>query len=258
MLVVEWERLTRDETLQDTIIIKKILRDNGVKVGTPWQIFDLRDDEDDFVSDLFSILSKREKKKLLKRSRRGRLKAKQKGHFLGEYLPYGFTAAEKKLSGEDRKVTVIEFHPEEKVGLEKIVELAEQGLCSREIAKEMTRLGFKTKTGRECWNKATVTQLLQRTWLYGDAVFGRKKTKIIGGKRETIHHPEEEWVHYNVPALISKSRWDSIQAGIARRRLRPSQKRVHKYLFSDILKCGSCIKQTIERSIKRRSSKWSC
>ena len=65
-LVIELERLSRDEDLFDWLTIKKVFRDNGIKIATPNQTYDLTDDEDDFLSDLFGALAQRETKKLVR------------------------------------------------------------------------------------------------------------------------------------------------------------------------------------------------
>lgn len=90
VLVVETERLCRASDLRDWATITTTLRDAGVKVATPERIFDLGAAEDDFESDLRGILSKREKRKLLERTKRGRMQAKDEGRYIGGKPPWGY------------------------------------------------------------------------------------------------------------------------------------------------------------------------
>ena len=249
LAVIEMERIARDESLQDALLIKSILRENGIKIATPSQMFDLEDVEDDFMSDLLSALSKRERRKIIQRSHRGRVTAKKSGAYLGEFLPYGY--AVNRLTADSKVVSCIVFDDAEKKGLEQIVALAEKDYSSRQIAREMTRQGFPTKMGRTTWNKCVIVEILHSTWLYGEALFFRKKAKRIREKKEIIWYPEDQWVTYTVPALIDKQRWDVIQQNIAKRRLKPLTSTKHPYLFQGILRCMECYQLVKQRGIQK-------
>jgi len=90
VLVIEMERLTRSKDLHDLNTIKKAFRENGIKIATTGQFYDLNDLEDDFLSDLFGALSKREKQKILARAERGRQEKLKQGGHIGCGIPYGY------------------------------------------------------------------------------------------------------------------------------------------------------------------------
>jgi len=97
--VIEMERLCRASDLRDWARITTTFRDAGVLVATPERIFNLETAEDDFEADLRGILSKREKRKLLERTKRGIDEARDAGRFCGGRPPTGY-----KLDYETRKI----------------------------------------------------------------------------------------------------------------------------------------------------------
>lgn len=184
-LVVELERLSRDKDLIDWLEIKKTFRDNGIAIATPGQTYNLDDAEDAFLTNLYGALSAREKHKMMERTRRGRMEAKRQNKYLNEYLPYGWT-----LEGGE-----VVLHPTESEGLRKMCALALGYSCTY-IAKEMTRLGFKSKRGGK-WHSATIHHLLVNPSLYGAAQYA-----------------EVTWA---IPAVITKGEWDVIQSRLKTR-----------------------------------------
>jgi DNA invertase Pin-like site-specific DNA recombinase len=90
LLVIEWERLCRASDLIDLATITGVCRKAGVLIATPERVFDLAKAEDDFESDLRGILAKREKRKILERTSRGRAEAQDAGRYLGGTVPRGY------------------------------------------------------------------------------------------------------------------------------------------------------------------------
>ncbi len=88
--VVEMERLCRASDLRDWATITTTFRVAGVLVSTPERTFNLAAAEDDFEADLRGILSKREKRKLLERTKRGLDQAKDAGRYAGGSPPTGY------------------------------------------------------------------------------------------------------------------------------------------------------------------------
>lgn len=87
VLVIDFDRLTRASDLTQLALIKKIFRDNNITVITPGQVFDFHDHEQDFLSDLFGILAKHEKRKILARTQRGRDEKKRQGKWIMGRVP---------------------------------------------------------------------------------------------------------------------------------------------------------------------------
>lgn len=82
VLVIDFDRLTRATDLTQLALVKKIFRDAKIKVITPGQTFDFEIEDHDFLSDLFGILAKHEKRKILSRTRRGIREKRQQGKWI--------------------------------------------------------------------------------------------------------------------------------------------------------------------------------
>lgn len=95
VLVIDFDRLTRATDLTQLALIKKIFRDNSVTVITPSQVFDFHDHDHDFLSDLFGILAKHEKRKILARTRRGIKEKQRQGKWIMGRVPTPYYRAVK-------------------------------------------------------------------------------------------------------------------------------------------------------------------
>lgn len=82
VVVIDFDRLTRATDLTQLALIKRIFREAKIKVITPNQIFDFENEDHDFMSDLFGILAKHEKRKILARTRRGIKEKKRQGKWI--------------------------------------------------------------------------------------------------------------------------------------------------------------------------------
>jgi DNA invertase Pin-like site-specific DNA recombinase len=250
---VELSRIARD--MEDAVNVIGIFRSFGIKVATPYKLFDYSNYQDSFLAHITSSMDELERQRLRERSERGRKKAKETGKYIGEQLPYGWKA--KKIFPEDgsRPYTIIVQDEKEIKGLSQIIEFAEKGYSSREIANEMTKSGYPTKNGNEKWNQATISQLLKCTWLYGTATYFMKTSFKHDGKRIYVPQPEEKWITHNVSPMISKERYDAIQRMIKNRTLNSKHQTFHQYLFADLLTCGNCKAEATKRNQLHRSTR---
>jgi site-specific DNA recombinase len=60
-LAVEMERFSRSRDGADLAVIKRVFRESAIRFGTPAQLFNPEDVEDDFISSLLGLLASREK-----------------------------------------------------------------------------------------------------------------------------------------------------------------------------------------------------
>jgi len=243
-LVIELERLSRDEDLFDWLTIKKTFRDNKIKIATPNQTYDLSDDEDDFLSDLFGALAKREKKKLLKRMKRGSLEAVTKGVYIGSHFRLGY-----RYDKTIKKLIVV---PEEAEVVRKIFELCnEQNLGAVAIAEYLnqnkipTSLEFAEKKGSYkgkgfkigSWTGGVVWRLLTNHIYYGVYRFNRiehKNGKTIGKR------PESEWIKQPVEPIITYEEFSKAQESIKNRAKWADRNIRNEYLLSGLIYCAEC------------------
>jgi site-specific DNA recombinase len=244
-LVIELERLSRDEDLFDWLTIKKTFRDSKIKIATPNQTYDLSDDEDDFLSDLFGALAKREKKKLLKRMKRGSLEAVSKGVYIGSQfrLGYKYDKTTKKLCivPEEAEVvrTIFKLCNEANLGTEAIANyLNSRGILTvLEFAarKGVLKPNTKLKIGK--WTSATVWRILTNSTYYGVYKYNKAEHK---NKKRIGKRPESEWIKQAVDPIVT---FDDFQ--LAGERIKSRAKWADRntktdYLLSGLLYCAEC------------------
>jgi len=231
----ELDRLSRNPVT--LAYIKKVFRDNGVKIVTLGQTFDLTEDEDDFMSDLLGILAKRENRVRVRRSERGKLEAALKGKWVGGIHPFGYA--------KDTQNKLIP-HPEENQVYSQIVRWCLEGLGAVLIARRLNAMGVKTKGTSEyhkgkifCWQSGTVHRLLTNPLYKGS--FGYKGHMI------------------SIPSLVSQDTWNQVQEAVARRRNGSPAETKHFYLLQGLLECGRCGRRLFGR-IKSvsRCGNWGC
>lgn len=87
LFVTELDRLSRHPA--SMAYIKKVCSKHKVKVITTHQDFDFEEDEDDFLSDLYSILAKRENRLRMKRVARAKIEAVKQGKWITSIIPFG-------------------------------------------------------------------------------------------------------------------------------------------------------------------------
>lgn len=244
-LVIELERLSRDEDLFDWLTIKKTFRDNNIKIATPNQSYDLRDDEDDFLSDLFGALAKREKKKLLKRMKRGALEAVTKGVYIGNHLRLGY-----KYDKETKKLLIV---PEEAEIIKLIYNLCnENNMGTVTIAEYLNSKGIPTvlefaqrkgilkkdsrmKLGK--WTGGTVWRILTNSIYYGVYNYNKAEHK---NKKRIGKRPSSEWIKQIVEPIITFDEFQRAQENIANRAKWSNRNTKIDYLLSGLIYCAEC------------------
>ncbi len=140
MLVVDHDRLSR--SVKDLQIIKELFKDQKIKLIFQNSTLDLENEDDDFISDIQGIFSKRELRIIAKRSARGKYqKAKQgKLPLEGNNIAYGY-----KLDNDGRLVIDKE---EAKVVKHIFSWLAHEGLSCYKIADRLNSANFPTRFGK--------------------------------------------------------------------------------------------------------------
>lgn len=236
--VIEWERLSRDIDLLDSHYIKKVLRDNSIKVVTPHQSFDLTDDEDDFISDLFAILSKREKKKIINRMMRGKVEAVRKGVYPGGNVPYGYihntTTSKLEIVEEQAEIVRLIFHlcNVENMSAEKIAAV----LNARDVPthREITNRSYPHKNPHVTgWYDGTIRGILKNPVYMGKFAYMKKK-----GNRE--RRKQEEWVYGSNPAIVSEQEFNLASKRLKDRKMKSVKNKKYSYLLSSKIKCDYC------------------
>jgi site-specific DNA recombinase len=119
------------------------------------------------------------------------------------------------------------------------------------IAKRLTDLGLPTPTGKPRWNASSVRGILKNPAYTGTTYTNRsrpvpaKKRKSamlpIGPGQSLAPRPPEEWIPIHVPAIISQTVFDQVQAKIAyNQQMSPRNNTSNEYLLRGLISCGQC------------------
>jgi len=275
LLVIDWDRLGRSEDLGEVSLVKALCREAGVKVATPSQTWDFADEEgeDDFTSDLLAILAKRERKKIVKRTKLGKHRAALEGRWPCGSEPYGYryNAAAKSL----------EVVPEEKAVIEQVFdEYVNQGRGAGDIASGLNAAGvptkragfrFDTQSGLHVnsgqWCRAAVRRVLMCRGYIGELIVYKTRRRKIDPSATPLPAPGQEGyqegTHLPIkcPAMVDRALWERAQElRTARRRLKPGNT-LQSYLLSPFAECGLCGRRLggfTERRRDREVARYRC
>lgn len=237
-VAIEVERFSRSQDLLDWLVIKQAFRQGAVRFGTPAQLYDPADEEDDFLTDLFGALSKREKRKILARTLRGKLEAARRGRYIAAHVPYGYRRAG---HGEGRLV----IHDVEAEVVRAIFRLALDRTSTRAIAAELARQGVPTPHGRAQWARSTIQGILTNTAYVGAARYNVRHTASnasgTAAPRAVVQRrPADEWIHVPVPSIITTEMFAQAQEQFQKNRALARRNQRRPYLLKGLVRCGQC------------------
>jgi len=230
--VVDQDRLSRGD-LTDLAYIKKVFKENSIQLCTPYQKLSLEDVDDDFISDLFGILAKRERLKILQRANRGRQVKAERGEWGGRTAPFGYS-----FDIEKNKHLVI--NEEEAHIYRQIISLfLIKGYGIKRIASELNKQGFRNRAGKH-WKMQAVHYILRSPTYKGTLV--HQKFKFYYTK-ENKRRWRDEKVFTEIPnahtVLISEETFNLIQEKLKNKRsMRVDPGSLQ--LLTGILECTSC------------------
>ena len=213
-VVVEMERLSRSTDMLDWLIIKKTFRENGIAIVTPGQEFDLADEEDDFLSDLFGALSKREKQKIVRRMKRGKVEASLRGQWVQAVtIPFGYD--------DDREAKRLVINEQQAAVVRRVFEwYAEGGMGFSKIAQRLKAMGIQTHRSGTNWSIPTVDRMLRNRLYVGE---GRFKDVTV-----------------RVPPIVPQELYDRAYAQRATNLKRSPRNSKYVYLLTGLLTCAQC------------------
>lgn len=185
--------------------------------------------------------------RIRERTREGKEKAAELGHFNGGTRPYGYQVENKKLVVIPEEAAVVRWCFEE---------YAKGKRGARSLCTELNRKGIPTRQGAR-WSPGTVSYLLSNTVYIGSVTY-RKRPGWKKGRRRTVNR-QETWLvsEDSHEPIVSRELWDEVQAMLAKRKTNGNPNRVFhdQYLLSGILYCERCGRAMWGRSTKNGSYK---
>ncbi len=187
ILVVDQDRLTRN--ISDLQYIKDSFIENNVSLVINGNILDLKNEDDDFISDIQGVFSKRERRIIAKRTARGKYQKAKQGKIptAGYNIPYGY-----KLNKENKIV----INEEEARVIRMIFNwIADKGMSCYKIATKLNNLAIPT-----------------RSKIYGKIIRSRINNKIYESKwtRSSVDHIIKKEMYYQDKYLYTSKFYDEL------------------------------------------------
>ena len=216
LYVYNTDRLSRNDRTWSLIRWK--LKANDVVVYTNTGRIDLSNPLDDLLMGLLSEISQYDNKIRTERSRRGKFFKVQQGFYQGGPPPYGYKNEKKRL---------IE-NPDEGQWVRKMYTMYLSGQSVHQIRRLLNENQVLPRRKKPHWSLGSINKILRNTIYVGWHDYTDKK---MG-----------ETVRVEVPALVDRITWDSVQSRINKTQERKHQinRSKHFYLLRDFMTCGHC------------------
>lgn len=238
VLVVDLDRLTRSKSSAQGALIFDLLRENNIKIATPFEIIDLTNEDQDFMAGIKREVAKWEKRKIARRMRRGKVTNVKDGKSPGGNHPLGYKWNGEKFVVDPKQADVVRL----------IFDLCLQGMGCGAIMKYLVKNKVKThsafkveemlerhkrnptkypkpqlKVGK--WEQRQVWNILQRKTYYT----GDRAMDGFGGT-------------YKLKPIITKEVFEQAQIELQKRKQydRGQEKKYHERLCKGITFCGHC------------------
>lgn len=230
VVVHKLDRFARNR--YDSAIYGHRLQENGVKVIS---VLENLDDSPESIilrsviegyNEYYSINLARETMKGLKENA-------YTARHNGGIPPYGYDV------GPDKKYVINEKEAE---AVRLIFKLYLEGHGYGEIGSILTKLGYKTKTGKD-FGKNSCFDILGNEKYTGVYVYNKRASTKKGVKQNRNHKPEEEIIRVDggMPAIISKKDFEKIRVKREQNKRSAGRfKAQEKYLLSGLVVCGKC------------------
>ena len=238
IFVWKYSRFARSR--QDSIVLKTLLRKQGVQVISITEPFD-DTPTGRLLEAMIESLDEFYSANLGQEIRRGMRESASRGFYMASKAPYGFLRIKVKDGNTERPKLTPEPHEASVVA--RIFSEMCDGKGLKEIGKALEQEGI-TGPGGKGWGKATLHKILTNEAYTGTLVWGNSSTDVQKMPPVRI---EDAW-----PAIVDKDSFEFAQR-ILKQRSFPNMhpRRVSSnYLLSGIARCGHCGKALIGQEAK--------
>ena len=225
--------------------------------------------EDDLLLQVQGMMSEYERKKIMERSRRGKLHAAKAGSVnVLSGAPYGYRYRTKFECGGQAQMEVV---PEQAEVVKQVFEwIGRDRFSIGEVCRRLTAQAIPTAKGRGMWDRTHVWAMLRNPAYKGTAAFGKTR---IGPMRKRLNPgrgnseqprraysvydvPSEEWHLVSVPAIVSPELFEAAQEQLRENRKQARvRRRGASYLLQGLLKCKQCGYSLYGKPVSIKSSR---
>ncbi|MEG0681251.1 MAG: recombinase family protein [Eubacterium sp.] len=247
----------------DTLKYVRMLKDKGVGVFFENENINTLTMDGELLLVILSAVAQQEVENTSANVKRG-LKAKmQRGEYVGYPKCYGYDydSQTKKLTVNAKEAEIVRY----------IFKRYLEGYGTFRIAKELTNLGIKTRTGRTQWHDSAIKTIIKNEKYVGDMLLGKTVTLDSIEKKRIRNDGQYDryYVKEHHDAIINREDFEAVQKLYSERSNKSGltvQERRRRYIktypFSNIIFCGMCgglvTRKTIQSSTKYEKICWNC
>lgn len=248
----------------DCINYTRILRSLGIAVLFEKENINSLPQDSEFLITMYGAMAQSESESISKNVTWGRQRAMERGK---AFIPYSSLYAFEK--GEDGKTKII---PEQAAIVRELYDRFLAGASYRMLQRWLAENHIPTVKGASTWSCTSIKGILTNEKYYGDVlmqktfrqdVISKKIVKNTGQRTQYLIQGHHE-------GIVTKEKFDAVQAEIARRNARKSPSRhavtgrgcyASKYALSERLICGECgtlYRRCVWTSKGRKYPVWRC
>jgi DNA invertase Pin-like site-specific DNA recombinase len=219
IIVQELDRLARPEDAIVYSTIRQVIMEYNVIIYTHTSRIDLNNDDDDFVADINMSVAKKERRRTLKRIKRGIKARAESGKFVGGQAGTGYV-----IVGQREQADLV-IDPEGEDLVKLIFDTLEAtGGNMTETAKRLNKAGNRGKNGGR-FTQTSIRQIIENKLYIG--IFESKVTDKV------THRPDLQ--------IISLAQFERVQEMVKSRagNGKGLGRRGH-YIFTGIVVCSNC------------------
>lgn len=245
----------------DTLKYVRLLRERGVAIQFEKEGINTLNSQGEMLLAILSALAQAESESISQNVSLGLKMKMKRGELIGfsGCLGYDYDPVTKTLTINEEEAEIVRY----------IFKRYIEGAGCYVIAKELTRLGAKTKRGNTRWHESTVRGILKNEKYVGDVMSGKTFTvDPISKKRlQNLGEKEKYLVKDNHHGIIPREVFEKAQEILRKRSSKHSstgrrEKYSRKYAFSSLIRCGFCgahfVRRTWHAGSPYEKAAWSC
>ena len=209
------------------------------------------DPHDHLLLQIRSAVAEYERTLIAERMRRGRQAKLRSGQLLPwTRAPYGYLLDLEHPRDPSR----VQIDPVQAAVVEQMFAWYRepgQPMSLYEVAKRLSEAQIPTPRGGKRWNVASIRGILRSPAYMGIAYSGRTRSAPARRRRSALQPvgsgqsgqpaPEEDWLAVPVPAIISPTTFEAVQAHLDRNvQTARRNNTAHDYLLRGLVSCGQC------------------